>query len=581
MALVQDDLTGPTLSRRARLESLWGALDVERSSFTGHWRLLGDHILPRRTRFFLSDNNKGDRRSNKIIDSTASFSARTLQAGMMAGITSPARPWFRLTTPDPDLADVSAVKEWLHTTTQRMNTVFLRSNLYNALPIVYGDIGVFATAAMAVMEDEEDIIRCHTFPLGSFVLANDAELRVRVFMREFTLSVRQIVEKFCPLVEGKRDLSQCSATIRDAWTRGDAALEARHDIMHAVYPNPMADPRKLASKYKAFASCYWEKNSKRDENPFLKEEGFDEFPILAPRWEVSGEDVYGTNGPGMMALGDIMQLQLGEKRAAQALDKLVNPPMKGPTSLLTSPVNMLPGGMTWVDTNAGSQTLEPSYKIDPRFDHLEAKQAQVRLRIQRAFHEDLFLMLAQSDRRQITAREIEERHEEKLLALGPVLERLNTDLLDPLIDRTFAIMVRRGLIPRPPQELEGVKLRVEYISIMQQAQKLVSLVGVDRFAGFAVQLATVNRDVMDKVDFDEIIEEYGEATGIAPKILRPDDEVAAIRQARQQGEAALQRAAVLKDATAGAKNLAQADTSGKNALTDILAGGAAAGGVPA
>lgn len=564
------------LSRRHRYALLQGQLERERDSFKSHWKELSDYILPRRTRFFVTDVNKGDRRTQKIIDSTATFSARTLSSGMMSGVTSAARPWFRLTTPDPQLADNANVKEWLHDVTDRMATIFLRSNLYNALPILYGDMGVFATGAMAVFDDPDDVIRCVSFPLGSYAIANDARGRVRVFFREFQMTVRQLVDQF-----GLRDRSgkhlwnNFSPAVRSLWQTG--MLESWVTVCHVIESNELYNPAMAESKYKAFASCYYEKGSQQTADGWdglLLEEGFDEFPVLAGRWEVTGEDVYGTNSPGMTVLGDIKQLQQGEKRAGQAIDKLVNPPMTGPTALRSVSASLLPGAITFNDANRDGG-FRPVYEINPRTAELENKQQQVRLRIQRGFYEDLFLMLAQSDRREITAREIDERHEEKLLALGPVLEQLNQDVLNPLIDRVFAIMLRRGLVPEPPQELQGQSLKVEYISIMAQAQKMVGLSSLERFASFATQMAAVNPTVMDKIDGDQLIDEYADATGVPPRIIVSDDQVAAIRAQRQKAQQAAQMAQGIQSLSAGAKNLSQADTSGKNALTDLLGTGGA------
>jgi hypothetical protein len=199
----------------------------------------------------------------------------------------------------------------------------------------------------------------------------------------------------------------------------------------------------------------------------------------------------------------------------------------------------------------------------------------VRWRINRAFFADLFLMLSSNaaldERSQITAREITERHEEKLLALGPVLEQLNQDLLDPLIDRTFAIMAKKGLIPDPPLELEGQPLKVEYISIMAQAQKMVGIAGIERFAQFATQVGTVVPSLLDKVDFDQMVDEYANMTGTPPRIVVSDENVARMRQERAKQQQAAQEAAMMKDASSAALNLSKSDTRGENALTDLMA----------
>lgn len=561
-----------TETKRQRYQLLRGQLELERSTFMPHWRELGDYILPRRPRFTLTETNRGERKNKNIVDSTATLAARTLRSGMMSGVTSPARPWFRLTTPDPDLAEFASVKDWLHDVSLKMATVFIRSNLYNALPIVYGDMGVFGTASMNVEEDfDGGVIRCYPFPIGSYRIANDHRLRVNVFDRDFRMTVRQLVQRFGKKdLNGQADWSNFSTRVKQAWDRGE--YETWIDIGHVVHPNPDWDPQKMGSQFKRFSSCYFEVGVTDSRDGFLSESGYDYFPNLCPRWEVTGEDVYGTSCPGMDSLGDIKQLQLGEKRSMQAIEKMVNPPMVGPSSLRTTRSSILPGDITYLDERDSMKGFRPAHEVNPRIQELEGKQEQVRQRIKRAFYEDLFLMLASSDRREITAREIEERHEEKLLALGPVLEQLNQDLLDPLIDVTYDIMERQDMIPPPPDELQGMDLKVEYTSVMAQAQKLIGISGIERFAGFVGQVAaaTQNPELLDKVDQDQMIDEYGDAVGISPKIIRSDDEVAAIRQSRAKAQAAQVKADNVQKLASSAKDLSQTDMSGDNALNRLV-----------
>ncbi len=202
-------------NKRSKFLTLKAQLENERSSFKSHWRDLGDYILPRRPRWFVEDTNRGERRNTKIIDSTATLAARTLRSGMMSGITSPARPWFRLSTPDPKMAEFGDVRQWLQDVTDRMNTVFLQSNLYNSLPIVYGDMGVFATAAMLVEEDFDSVIRTYVFPVGSYMISNDSKGRVRTFYRTFRMTVRQAIQEFGNADEaGKIDWSVFSSFVK-------------------------------------------------------------------------------------------------------------------------------------------------------------------------------------------------------------------------------------------------------------------------------------------------------------------------------------------------------------------------------
>lgn len=554
--------------RRQNFELLRAQLELERSSFLPHWRELGDNILPRRPRFVITDTNRGERRSQKIIDATATMAARTLRSGMMSGITSPARPWFKLTTPDPSLAEFGPVREWLQSVTDRMNTVFLRSNIYNVLPIIYGDLGVFGTAAMYLEEDFKDVIRAYPLPIGSYSIANDERLQVRVFHREFRMTVRQVIEKFAIIkLDGSLDFSNISMGVQGLWEANNK--EAWVNITHIIQPNDLFQPGNPIARFKRYLSVYYERGlsnpqggsaimpSSLDEGKFLRESGFDNFPVLAPRWEVTGEDTYATNCPGMIALGDIKQLQTGERRSLQAIEKKVNPPMVAPTSMKRVKTSILPGDITYTDEREGTKGFRAAHEINFQLTELEEKQNQARVRIHRAFFEDLFLMLARTDRREITAREIDERHEEKLLALGPVLEQLNQDLLDPMVDITFDFMLKQGHIPEPPEELEDVRLKVEYVSIMAQSQKLIGIGTVERFASFANQLGTVVQSALDKVDTDQMVDVYADLTGVPPSLIRSDEEVEAIREERaanveatRKQEQALAAAKAIKDISA-------------------------------
>ncbi|MCK5236714.1 MAG: phage tail protein, partial [Deltaproteobacteria bacterium] len=477
----------------------------------------------------------------------------------------------RISTGDIDLEDDPETKAWLHIVTQRLIAVFLRSNLYRALPTLYADMGTFATGAMLIEEDFDHVVRFYTFPIGSYMLALDEKLRVSVFYREFRYTVRQIVAKFGMTEEGKViDWSVISNEVKTCWD--NKQFDQLFDICHVIEPNQDFNPNLLGSK--KFNSLYYEKGKKGKGtyavNSFLRERGYDDFPVLCGRWETTGEDVYGTQCPGMVALGDIKALQLLHKRKLQAIEKMVNPPMTGPTAMKKGNVSILPGDMTYADEGQ-SKGFRPAHEVNLRLADIKEEIREVQARIQKAFYEDLFLMLASTDRREITAREIDERHEEKLLALGPVLEQLNQDILDPLIDITFNIMLKQGLIPEPPEVLRGEVLKVEYISIMHQAQKLAGLSAIEKLARFTGELAQVNPEVLDKVDFDELVEEYAEIVGVPPKIVLPEEEVDAIRIQRAEAEAAAAQAEQVNQMSGAAKNLAGADLEGNNALSALLA----------
>lgn len=555
------------LTKRQKYDVLKAELANERNSFKQYWTELGDYFMPSRLRMNLSDKNRGDRRNTKIIDCTGVIAARTLASGMMSGITSPARPWKRLTTQDTDLSEYGPVKTWLHEVNKRMDSVFLRSNIYNTLPIVYGDMSVIATAPFIVEEDMERVIRSQSFPVGSYYLAKDFRGVVNTFMREFSMTVRQLVEQYGETDEktGKPKWENFSTVVRNAWDRSQ--YETWVDVVHVIAPNSDYDSKKLLAKHKKFASCTYEANQ-TDKNVFLKESGYELFPVLCPRWEVTAEDVYGTNCPGMTALGDVKALQIMQKRKAQAVEKMVNPPMKAPAALRGHASSLIPGGITYLAGDA-KDSFTPIHEV--RFNLNEARQDIMEMQklIDRAFYADIVLMLTRSDR-DMTATEVAARDQEKLLVFGPVLEQLNQDALNPLIDLTFAYMQRQGMIPPPPEDIQGQTLKVEYESVMAQAQKLVAIGGLDRLANFMLTNHPDPADpARDKVDYDQFIDEIGMALGVPPRVIRSDDAVEEIRAGKAQAAQAEQNAQAMQAVAQSAKNLAGADMSGDNALTRL------------
>lgn len=542
-------------------------LNNDRSSFEPHWRELSDFINPRGSRFLVTDVNRNDRRNTKTVDPTATLANRTLSSGMMSGITSPARPWFKLATPDPDMMDYGPVKLWLEAVQRRMNEVYNKSNLYQSLPLLYSSLGTYSTGAMAVLEDDEDVIRTMMFPIGSYYLANSARGSVDTCYRKFTMTVRQLVMEF--------GMSNVSTSVKGLWESG--SYETWIEVIHAVYPNIDRDTGKLDSKNKRVKSVYFEVGG--DNDKLLRESGFDEFPIMAPRWEVNGEDVYGSSCPGMIALGQVKALQLEQKRKSQLIDKATNPPMIGPTSLRSQRVSLLPGDVTYLDVMTGQDGLKPAYQVNPNTADLLADIQDTRQMINSAYFVDLFMMLQNINTRSMPVEAVIEMKEEKLLMLGPVLERLNDECLNPLIDRTFSIMARKNLLPPPPDVLQGMPLKIEYISVMAQAQKSIGLSSLSSTVGFIGQLAQVKPEALDKLDTDQAIDAFAEMSGVSPTVIVPQEQVNQIREERAQQQQQQQAMAMGMAAAQGAKTLSEAQTADPSVLTAISgAVGAPAGG---
>lgn len=548
-----------TATLRQRHLQRYQALKNERATWEPLWRDVSEHILPGHARFTTADRNRGTRRGASIINSSPRRSSRTLAAGMMAGITSPARPWFRLTTPDASLAEYGPVRGWLYVVEERMRLAYARSNTYNALHATYKNLGGFGTAAFFLEEDTQDALRSYVLTTGQYCLANSPRLQVDTVYRETGFTVAQMVERF-----GEK---ACSPRVREAFKSG--RLDTWVDVLHVVEPNTAVRPGMLGPGGKRWTSL-WLELAGDEQTGVLRVSGYAEFPVLAPRWDVVGEDVYGY-GPGMDAIGDCKGLQFLEKRKAQAFDKVVNPPMVGPAALMNQRASILAGDVTYVDVPQGGQRFEPAMTVHPgalpEFRQAIAEHAQ---RVDQDFFADLWLMLAQSDNPQMTATEVAERHEEKMLQLGPVLERLNGELLDPLIDRTFSILLRNNQFPPPPEELQGQPLKVEYISILAQAQRMLGIAGMERMVGFVGTLAKADPTVLDKVDLDQAVDVYADMVGVPPSVVRSDEVVAQLRAGRRQAEAQAQQMAQAQAVAESAQKLSQTDMAGDNALTRMV-----------
>ena len=549
-----------TDSLRSRTEKRYTALNNERQQgWESHWKELAENFAPRKSRFIYDRANNGSKLNQNIINSAPLRALRTQSSGMMAGLTSPSKPWFRLTTPDPEMMEYAPVREWLYSVENRMREMFAKTNLYNALPTLYQELGAFGTGCMAALESDKTVMRFEVMTAGSYYLANNEENEVDTMYRDRRMTVRQLVQKF--------GLENCSERVKSMYKTKN--YEQWIDVVHCIEPNLDRKMGMRDNKNMPFSSNWYEKGSQFEGvDGFLLKSGFEEFPIMAPRWETTNEDVYGES-PGMMALGDAKELQFEMKRKAKAIDKHVDPPMLADVSMKGKRASLIAGDITYVDPTknaSGFAGFQPAYAIKPELQALMLSIEALEDSIDEAFYVNLFLMLSMSDRRDMTATEVAERHEEKLLMLGPVMERLNSELLNKIIDRGFAIMSRRGMLPPPPDELIDVDLKVEYISILAQSMRMVGLSSIDRMVAFVGNNAQFDPQALDKVDFDQAADEYGSALGVPPGVLRSDDDVAAMREQRAQQQQAEQARVHAQESAETAKTLSETGSEDNNAL---------------
>ena len=550
-----------TTTRRGHFQKRHGLLLTQQGEWTAHWRELSQYLSPRTSRFFAEDRQaQGNKRNSSIINSTATMALDTLVSGLMSGITNPSRQWFQLRTVDRQLNERRDVKWWLDACRDRLQEIMLKSNLYTTLPGCYNDLGAYGTTAYTVEDDLDTVTRYRALPLGSYCLGTNHTGRVDSIYRQFQMTVGQLVDRF-----GKGRVSQ---SVLSSYTNGN--VDQWVTVVHAIEPNRDWDEQRLDAKYKRFVSVYWEKGSTEEgKKAFLRESGFDEFPVVAPRWSVLGEDVFGSS-PGMVALGDVKMLQVMEKRKLQGLDKLVNPPVVGPVSLRNRRISLLPGDVTYVDEVSGTPGFRPAYQIDLPLQHLSMEIQGVERRINEAFYRDLFRMISEIDRSNVTAAEIAARQEEKLIALGPVYMRLNDEMLDPTVELTFHKALAAGLLPQPPDIMQGVPLTVEYISVLAQTMRAVGVASIDRLFAFVGSVAGAFPGVLNRVNADKAVSRYADMVGVPSDVLFDDEQVQQAVAAEVQQQKVQQAMAMAAQGAEAAKNAGAADLGGNNVLSQLV-----------
>lgn len=543
---------------RRSLDQRMDALRTDRYSWLIHWRELAAFILPRRY-IWLVENEKNNYRgaplNQNIIDSTATIAARTCSSGMMAGITNPTRPWFRLRIAGFEVTDAHPVALWLDEVQNRMMRVFSESNFYSSMNIVYEDLVVFGTAAQLIYEDYDNVIHCYNPCLGEYFVQNNAKGMADVFYREYVYTLTQMATEFGEdnLEEADRELLKTASN----WSQ-------KFVICHAIEPN-WPQMQGVPSKF-PFRECYWKKGS--NAGHVLRCKGYYEGPANIARWSTVGNDAYGRS-PGMDALPDVKQLQQEQKRKAQGIDKMVNPPMLADVQLKHQPASLLPGGITYISgqNNVG---YKPAFTPNIPINDIMLDIQEVQQRIKTVFFNDLFQMISQLQTVR-SATEIDARREEKLVMLGPVIERFENEALAPAVTRVFNIMSRGKILPDPPDEIKGRPIDIQFVSMMAEAQRAAETAGMERWAATIGNMAAVKPTILDVMNEDEYARQYADRLAVSPLLLRSQDEVDQIRKGREQQAAGQQMAELAPTAVQGAEVLSKTDVGGgQNALARMM-----------
>lgn len=550
-----------------------------RFSWAQHWQLLETYLLPRRGIFIntaMPTPNtmiRGVPINQAIVDPTGTYAMRRCAAGMMSGLMSPSRPWFKLkeALKDRDESDADA-QLWFEKVEDLMYDIMARSNFYDAGAQMFEDLVTFGTGPMIIYEDAMDVIRCYNPCCGEYFLGSSSANRVEPLYRQFVFTISQIVEMF--------ELENCPRDVQQMWAQKGSALEVEKIVCHSIEPNFAVQPSETHPAVGvvpggfAWREVYWIWGSS-DEYP-LSFRGFVDQPHIAPRWAVTSNDPYGRS-PGMDVLPDIMQLQVETLRKAEAIEKMVRPPLLASMELKNEPSSILPGKVTYVGNLGPEKGMRPIYTVSPNIEHMSQDIALVQKRVEIGFFNDLFMMLETAANKNMTAYEVAQRQQEKLQVLGPVIERLQNEALGPAIKRVFRILERKGRLPELPPSLEGTKLGIEYVGMLSIAQRAASTAGLERFASVMGQMQAADPNVADIWDKDKWTERYAEDLFLPKDILRDPKLVAQMRQQRQQMLQQQQAQQTALAAVQGAKTMSEIDVGGGQNAVQAMLGGPQAG----
>jgi hypothetical protein len=546
--------------QKSEFDKRFESLKSEFNLYSASGQDIAQYINPTRGLFNSARPQRGKMVDHKILlDAYATQSCRKSASGLNSGITSKARPWFRLTLSSGDLAKLVAVRMWLDEVQKRMYAILEGSNFYGVAQSIYEELLTFGTGCFIMLEDVDTVIRFRNFTFGEYYLGTNDKGRVDTFGREIWLTVAQMIKKF--------GYDNCSAEVKSAWenNRKDEWIQIRH----LIEPNMQRDPVKVDFTNMPYRSMYWETGS-RDE-VFLAQRGFKRFNIISPRWMIPTTDVVYGYGPGWDALGDVKELQKVKFDKLLAQEKLHNPPMQQDANV-DGYANLLPGGVTKTTANVPNAGLTPAYQINPNMESFIQLAEQCYQSIDRHFFTDLFTQFATLDDGQRTATEIAAKEQERVLLMGPILNNLDEEMLSKVIELLFEIMEENGLIPPPPEEIQGQEIKVQYISILAQAQRAVGVTGIQKVIGFAGEVSAIWPEARHNINIDEAIREVADMEGAPVKILNEEETIDEMREQEAQVQN-LQGAAQSIDTAANVgKTLSETELDKNSALDKVVKG---------
>ncbi len=537
----------------------WNELDALADPWKNLWREVNEYVLPWSGRFLHSSRDAAEVRRGQNVHNSVTYNAiHTAASGLHGGLTSPSRPWFELSHPDEEKMEVTEVRAWIHTVQNRQRQVLAQSNFYAAVQDLYYEALAYGQGVTLMERDTGvGVVRFRTLTCGEYRLACGADLRIDTVYRRLTMTAPHMESAF-----GREVLPEAVRQALD-----DKRLDRTFVVIQAIQPWGMCD-NSYSARWQ-YESVYF---LERGDAPLvLARRGYRSKPFVAVRWGAIGDDVYGYS-PGQMALADIRQLQTQERAYVNSVNWIADPAWLVSDSMKDRLARgeIRPGAIVGANPQEAQHLFRPLMRPQFDFANIRLKIQDVESRIQQTFYNPLFLMV-HTRTSSMTATEVTQLVEEKASVLGPVLERFQAELFDPVLERVFNIMAEDfGMIPPPPADLAGAVLRIDYTSMLAQAQKQAGLSGMTHFLALAGEITARFPDAALKINPDEAIDQLAYIDNIPPKVVRSDDEVAKIREARRLEAERVEGMRSVERMAAVAKNLGNTPVGEGNLAETVL-----------
>ena len=497
--------------RASALMKRYQTLQTNRSHWESHWQELGDYVCPRKADI-TKKRTGGDKRTELIFDGTAIHAAELMSASLHGMLTNAATPWFDLRYENDELNGDDEAKEWLEGATDVMYQHLARSNFQEQIHELYSDLVTFGTGVIFIENDENDGFRFSTRHIAECYVSENEQGRVDTVFRKYKTTARAAVRQF-----GEQEVTQRIAKLNS----DDPYAEI--ELLHIVMPREERNRRKKNAVNKPFASIYLDPAEKM----IIGESGYDEFPYCVPRFlKASFEIGYGRS-PAMTALPDTKMVNKMSEVVIRASQLQIHPPLMVPDDGFMLPVRTTPGGLNFYRSGTRDR-IEP-LNIGANNPLGEMQLEQRRQAIRAAFYVDQLIL---GTGPQMTATEVVQRTEEKMRLLGPVLGRLQAELLQPLIGRCFAILSRQKAFAAAPPMLREGNIDIEYVSPLAKAQRTGDIQGILQMIEFLMPLMQLDQGVADYLDMDGLAKHIIKVTGTPAAVVRGEGEVAGIRENR-------------------------------------------------